>query len=292
MSTTTTRRRAPCRGGSTAPAWPTRTSRWRPRRPRRRRPRRSTRRRRSGRRPRRPGRRLALIAAIAVGELVARLAGEAGAEQRVDDQRPQPASASASQRLGLVAGRRSRLVARRPFAASPDGASTRTSRPARAAGAPPRSRRRRCCRGRRRPRPARRERPRSASRARPSPARSIRSSDGDAALLDRPAIGLPHLARRRAAASSQGGKRHRTTATAPAVVPVWVSESSTSTPSSASDRRAAARAARRPSTRPRCPASSTPRAPAPWRPPPWRRSAPRGAGRVRLAPARRRARRR
>ena len=116
-----------------------------------------------------------------------------------------------------------------------------------------------------------------------------------AALVDRPAVRrlrtLGVEQRRR-----PERKAHAATATAPAVLAVCVSVSSTR------GSEVLARAPRQPPRarptagprrrgRPRSPAGAGRRAPAPSSPPPWRRTAPRGAAPVVRAPRRRRARR-
>ena len=225
------RRRGPCPGGSTARASPPRTWPWR----------------RHGRRPGHDARRRVdaagnvgghdaaprqpLIASIA-SRTTPRLPGEAGAQQGVD---APSAPCSARRRTGgRIAGQALQVDTARRRASRPGSAaaSTRTSRPV--------SRSRRAAT---RPSPPLLPLPHttttgpgghasSTNRARPAPARSIRSSEGTL-LLDRPAVGRPHLLGVGERLEPLGQARaHTSTATAPAVVCGVGQRDPTSTPSS------------------------------------------------------------
>ena len=173
-------------------------------RPRRPRPRRWRRRPRRRCRPRPPARRQALIASIAAAAGSRGLAREAGAEDRVDDRRRRPPSASASSPpadLARAPSKRSRFAS-----ASPESSSARPEQQrldleaglGQQRGRRP-ARRRRCCPCRRRPRRGRSRRPPRPPRrppARPPPSAPARARPAPRSPRRRP----PASARRRAGA--------------------------------------------------------------------------------------------
>ena len=246
----------------------------------------------------------ALIASIAPAARLARLAREAGAEDRVDDRGGVLRARSASN--GSVAGPRSRS---RFVRASPRS-SLRVGQQqdvaprgrARAAAAPPRARRRRCCPCRRRPRSALAAR-RSATSVGESRARALHQVEPG----DLRAASIAHWSSARCCSASGSGSSQSVDEVTRASADRRLGDrdrDSRRVTSGVGQRDLAPAPRARPRgrappvqrdgrrgprrRRPRRRASSTPSSRAPSPPPPWRRTAPPGAGPA--APARRRTR--